>query len=89
MKSAETPLVGPFTLFPRVESPLNRHVFYLFSGLKEQARALVNFLETKRANVWRSFTRKAASPPKFQRRLNNAGKPAAHQSQRSGTRTAS
>jgi len=50
MKSAETPLVGPFTLFPRVESPPNRHVFYLFSGLKEQARALVNFLvETKRA----------------------------------------
>jgi ABC-type branched-subunit amino acid transport system substrate-binding protein len=50
MKSAETPLVGPFTLFPRVGSPPNRHVFYLFSGMKEQARALVNFLvETKRA----------------------------------------
>jgi ABC-type branched-subunit amino acid transport system substrate-binding protein len=49
MKRAETPLVGPFTLFPRVGFPLNRHVFYLFSGLKEQARALVNFLiETKR-----------------------------------------
>jgi ABC-type branched-subunit amino acid transport system substrate-binding protein len=44
MKSAETPLVGPFTLFPRVGSPPNRHVFYLFSGLKEQARALVSFL---------------------------------------------
>jgi ABC-type branched-subunit amino acid transport system substrate-binding protein len=49
MKSAETPLVGPFTLFPRVGFPLNRQVFYLFSGLKEQARALANFLvETKR-----------------------------------------
>jgi len=49
MKSAETPLVGPFTLFPQVVFPLNRHVFYLFSGLKEQARALANFLvETKR-----------------------------------------
>jgi ABC-type branched-subunit amino acid transport system substrate-binding protein len=49
MKSAETPLVGPFTLFPRVGFPLNRHVFYLFSGLKEQARAFANFLvETKR-----------------------------------------
>ncbi len=50
MKSAETPLVGPFTLFPRTGFPLNRHVFYLFSGLKEQARTLANFLvETKRA----------------------------------------
>jgi ABC-type branched-subunit amino acid transport system substrate-binding protein len=50
MKSAETPLVGPFTLFPNVGSPPNRHVFYLFSGLKEQALALVNFLAgTKRA----------------------------------------
>jgi ABC-type branched-subunit amino acid transport system substrate-binding protein len=50
MKNAETPLVGPFTLFPQVGFPPNRQVFYLFSGLKEQGRALVNFLvETKRA----------------------------------------
>jgi ABC-type branched-subunit amino acid transport system substrate-binding protein len=50
MKSAETPLVGPFTLFPKVGIPPNRHVFYLFSGLKEQSRALINFLVgTKRA----------------------------------------
>jgi ABC-type branched-subunit amino acid transport system substrate-binding protein len=50
MKSAETPLVAPFTLFPQVGVPPNRHVFYLYSGLKEQARALVSYLaETKRA----------------------------------------
>jgi ABC-type branched-subunit amino acid transport system substrate-binding protein len=50
MKSAETPLIGPFTLFPQVGLPPNRQVFYLFSGLKEQARALVDFLvATKRA----------------------------------------
>jgi ABC-type branched-subunit amino acid transport system substrate-binding protein len=41
--SMEVPLVGPFTLYPQVEHPLNRHVFYLLSGMKEQARALVNF----------------------------------------------
>lgn len=43
MGSMEVPLVGPFTLYPQVEHPLNRHVFYLLSGMKEQARALVNF----------------------------------------------
>ena len=36
MKSAETPLIGPFTLFPQVGLPPNRQVFYLFSGLKER-----------------------------------------------------
>ena len=43
MGDMEVPLVGPLTLYPQVGHPLNRHVFYLFSGLEGQARALVNF----------------------------------------------
>ncbi len=41
------PVVGPLTLSPRTSRPLNRHVFYLLSGLQEQARALVNFVSRK------------------------------------------
>lgn len=40
----EVPLVGPFTLNPQVEFPLNRQIFYLLSGGDGQARALVNFV---------------------------------------------
>jgi len=43
----EVPVVGPFTLFPQTSAPLNRQVFYLFSGLEEQARALVDFAAQK------------------------------------------
>ena len=43
MSDLEVPLVGPFTLYPQVAYPLNRHVFYLLSGVEGQARALVNF----------------------------------------------
>jgi ABC-type branched-subunit amino acid transport system substrate-binding protein len=41
------PVVGPLTLSPRTTRPLNRHVFYLLSGLQEQARSLVNFVSRK------------------------------------------
>ena len=34
------PLIGPFTLRPGCSSPPGRNVFYLHSGLEEQARAL-------------------------------------------------
>ena len=43
----EVVLVGPSTLYPEVGFPLNRHTFYLFSGLKEQATALLNFIGDK------------------------------------------
>jgi ABC-type branched-subunit amino acid transport system substrate-binding protein len=43
----EVPVVGPFTLFPQTSTPLNRQVFYLFSGLEEQARSLVDFAAEK------------------------------------------
>ena len=39
----EVPLVGPSTLLPQRGLPLNRYVFYLLPGLKEQARALAAF----------------------------------------------
>ena len=43
MKELEVPLVGPLTLYPQVDFPLNRQVFYLLPGMDEQARALVKF----------------------------------------------
>ena len=43
----EVPLVGPFTLFPQTDFPLNRQVFYLLSGVDGQIRALVNFVAAK------------------------------------------
>jgi ABC-type branched-subunit amino acid transport system substrate-binding protein len=42
-QEAGVPLVGPSTLLPERSLPLNRYVFYLLPGLKEQARALANF----------------------------------------------
>jgi ABC-type branched-subunit amino acid transport system substrate-binding protein len=41
------PLIGPMTLYPQTGFPLHRQIFYLFSGINEQARALVNFLARK------------------------------------------
>ena len=46
-REQEVPVVGPATLMPNVERPLNRHVFYLLPGLVEQARALANFAASK------------------------------------------
>ena len=39
----EVPFVGPSTLLPQRGLPVNRYIFYLLPGLKEQARALVTF----------------------------------------------
>ena len=46
-RDAEVPLVGPFTLYPPVSAPVNRQVFYLLSGIDDQARALVAFAAQK------------------------------------------
>ena len=43
----EIPYVGPATLLPQRGLPLNRYIFYLLPGLKEQARALVTFAAKK------------------------------------------
>ncbi len=46
----EVPLIGPLTLSPRSGFPINRHAFYLFSGLSEQSRALVVFAKQRLTN---------------------------------------
>ncbi|HEX7295601.1 MAG TPA: ABC transporter substrate-binding protein [Pyrinomonadaceae bacterium] len=44
LRERGVPLVGPMTLKPKIETPLNRQVFYLLSGVPEQARALISFV---------------------------------------------
>ena len=46
-QETEVPIIGPSTLLPQRSSPLNRYVFYLLPGLKEQGRALVSFAGKK------------------------------------------
>ena len=43
----EVPFVGPSTLLPQRGLPLNRYIFYLLPGLKEQGHALVRFAAKK------------------------------------------
>jgi ABC-type branched-subunit amino acid transport system substrate-binding protein len=43
MAQQGVPLIGPLTLYPQTGFPLNRQVFYLFSGVDGQARAFVEF----------------------------------------------
>ncbi|HYP29743.1 MAG TPA: ABC transporter substrate-binding protein [Blastocatellia bacterium] len=43
LEKDEVPLIGPWTLYPQTNFPLNRRVFYLLSGLAEQSLALANF----------------------------------------------
>src|SRR5689334_3012485 len=46
-REREVPFIGPSTLLPERTLPVNRYVFYLLAGLKEQARSLVNFAAHK------------------------------------------
>jgi ABC-type branched-subunit amino acid transport system substrate-binding protein len=46
----EVPLIAPFTLYPPLSAPVNRQVFYLLSGIDDQARALVVFAAQKFAD---------------------------------------
>lgn len=50
MSELEIPLIGPLTLQPQLNSPLNRYVFYLLSGTGELARVLVNFAAARSAD---------------------------------------
>ena len=43
----EVPFIGPSALLPQRGLPLNRYVFYLLPGLKEQAKTLVSFAVKK------------------------------------------
>jgi ABC-type branched-subunit amino acid transport system substrate-binding protein len=49
-QNSEVPLVGPFTLYPPITASVNRQVFYLLSGIDDQARALVVFAARKFAD---------------------------------------
>jgi ABC-type branched-subunit amino acid transport system substrate-binding protein len=49
-QNSEVPLIGPFTLYPPVTASVNRQVFYLLSGIDDQARALVIFAARKFAD---------------------------------------
>ena len=42
-RSEEIPFIGPSTLLPHAETPVNRYVFYLLPGIAEQSASLVNF----------------------------------------------
>jgi len=47
VEEKEVVLVGPSTLYPETGFPMNRHIFYLLSGLREEASVLVNFIGEK------------------------------------------
>ena len=47
MAQREVPLIGPLTLYPQTDFPLNRQVFYLLSGIDGQARAMIHFAARK------------------------------------------
>jgi len=49
-QNSEVPLVAPFTLYPPITASVNRQVFYLLSGIDDQARALVVFAAQKFAD---------------------------------------
>ncbi|HEU4387572.1 MAG TPA: ABC transporter substrate-binding protein [Blastocatellia bacterium] len=53
VEKEELPLVGPVTLLPRVESPPKRQIFYLYSGLQEQAAAILNFASSTSSGAQR------------------------------------
>jgi ABC-type branched-subunit amino acid transport system substrate-binding protein len=40
---SRVPLIGPLTLYPQTGFPLNRYVFYVYSGVDEQAAVLARF----------------------------------------------
>jgi ABC-type branched-subunit amino acid transport system substrate-binding protein len=43
----EVPLIGPLTLYPQIDFPLNRQVFYLLSGVEGQVQAIIHFAAKK------------------------------------------
>ncbi|HYG11868.1 MAG TPA: ABC transporter substrate-binding protein, partial [Pyrinomonadaceae bacterium] len=59
-QTSEVPLVAPFTLYPPVTAAVNRQVFYLLSGIDDQARALVLFASQKHADEKTTASARAA-----------------------------
>jgi len=46
-RKEEIPFIGPSTLLPHAETPVNRYLFYLLPGVAEQAVSLVNHAVAK------------------------------------------
>lgn len=46
-RNDEIPFIGPSTLLPQSENPVNRYLFYLLPGVAEQGASLVNFAATQ------------------------------------------
>ena len=47
-RNEEMPFIGPSTLMPEIENPVNRYMFYLLPGVAEQSAALVNFAAARK-----------------------------------------
>lgn len=47
IRSEEVPLIGPVTLFPQIDFPLNRQIFYLYPGLQQQVQVFPKFVSEK------------------------------------------
>lgn len=47
-KKEGLPFIGPSTLLPHSESPVNRYLFYMLPGVADQAVSLVNFAAAQR-----------------------------------------
>jgi ABC-type branched-subunit amino acid transport system substrate-binding protein len=46
-RNEEIPFIGPSTLLPHSDTPVNRYLFYLLPGVAEQVASLVNFAAAK------------------------------------------
>ncbi len=64
----EVPFIGPSTLVPQRTLPLNRYIFYLLPGLKEQARALATFA-VKKTNATNSQVAIVSPDAEFNRSI--------------------
>jgi ABC-type branched-subunit amino acid transport system substrate-binding protein len=47
-RNEQIPFIGPSTLLPHAETPVNRYLFYLLPGVDDQAISLVNFAAAQR-----------------------------------------
>ena len=46
-RKEQIPYIGPSTLLPHAETPVNRYLFYLLPGVADQAVSLVNFAKAQ------------------------------------------
>jgi ABC-type branched-subunit amino acid transport system substrate-binding protein len=66
LRQREVPLVGPVTLSPHLTLPPNRFIFYLLPTFNNQARSLVDFINSKRAQGKVTSTVQTTAKPSTQ-----------------------